>query len=510
MSFQLDSSHIEALLRSQANLEQLVPTLLDIILELTGAERGFLMLKDQDGNLKIQRARNRAHEDIPPENFTGSSSVIRKVSDTNQALYIPLLPSHEDFSHVPSVRAMKLQSVICIPLHHPMVPLEQLGLLYVDSSSLAPSPPLLGERELVLMQSLANQVAILIQNARLYQELAEKNRTIDALNRQLQQKVEIQQGQLAGMQTLLAESQVELGRHYGMANIVGASEAMQKLFRILSKVVETHAPVLIQGESGTGKELVANYLHFNGPRAEKPKVSINCAAFNEELLESELFGHRKGAFTGADQNKIGLFQLADGGTLFLDEVGDMSLEMQKKLLRVLQDGEVRPIGSKEAFHVDVRIIAASNRTLRDLVQKGSFREDLFFRLNVITVFLPPLRERSEDIPALIDFFTHKILQEMERPLEKIPASVLRKYIEYEWPGNVRELENELRRFFILGTEYQFEPLQRKSSDAETLNLDSLERKTILRALEAAGGNKTRAARLLGVPLRTLYEKLKRL
>jgi transcriptional regulator with PAS, ATPase and Fis domain len=266
------------------------------------------------------------------------------------------------------------------------------------------------------------------------------------------------------------------------------------------------ATVLILGESGTGKELVAKYVHYNGPRADKPMVSINCSALSETLLESELFGHAKGAFTGATGNKVGLFQVANGGTLFLDEVGDMSLDMQKKLLRVLQDGEVRPVGSNESYKVDVRIIAATNQKLRDLMQAGKFREDPYFRLAVLTLDIPPLRERREDIPLLIDYFKHRISGELKRTLPMPSEKIMQKLMVYDFPGNVRELENELRRIFILESEYEWkEPVQHESS--REMDLKEMEKRMVLKALESSHGNKSKAAELLGISRRTFYKKL---
>jgi serine/threonine-protein kinase PknK len=508
MPFELNPSHVQSLLNAQRKLEDLMPAILDIILELTGAERGFLMLYDRERELAIQASRDCQKQNLESEQFLGSNSIVRKVVDQKQTLYIPVLPINKDFSSTPSVRAMNLQSVICFPLWSSQKP-DLLGVLYIDSSSKTPSP-LLKEGELKIMEGLANHVAVSIENAQLFEELEEKNKRIDSLNLQLQKKVDLQEGKLSEMQMLLEETQRELAKRYDLSSIVGKSLPMQRIFRILEKVVQTHATVLIHGESGTGKELVAKYIHHNGPRAAKPLVSINCAAFNEELLESELFGHRKGAFTGADQNKIGVFQLADGGTLFLDEVGDMSPEMQKKLLRTLQNGEIRPVGAKEVYKVDVRIVAASNRNLQEMVQQNAFREDLFYRLNVINVTLPPLRERGEDIPLLIEHYSKRICNELQIPLTTPSSKTMQQFVDYDWPGNVRELENELRRYFILESEYHFDPNRnRTESGSDTLDLSSIEKNTIQKAMDLTGGNKTRAAELLGIPLRTLYEKLKR-
>ncbi|HKD99844.1 MAG TPA: sigma-54 dependent transcriptional regulator [Planctomycetota bacterium] len=230
----------------------------------------------------------------------------------------------------------------------------------------------------------------------------------------------------------------------GRFDIVGTSAPMREVYDLLEKVLPSSYPVLIQGESGTGKELIAKALHRYGPRREKPFVSENCAAIPETLLESELFGHKKGAFTGAFADRKGHFETASDGTIFLDEIGDMSSAMQTKLLRVLQDGEVRPVGGGGAFHVDVRVIAASNKDLKDLVARKLFREDLYFRLNVITIRLPPLRDRKGDVPLLAAHFLRRATTETGRSVVLTPAA-LAALERHRWPGNVRELENEIRR-----------------------------------------------------------------
>jgi len=232
-------------------------------------------------------------------------------------------------------------------------------------------------------------------------------------------------------------------------DIVGESTAILRIFRLLDRVADSVVPVLIQGESGTGKELIATAIHRNSSRRDQAFVAENCAAIPETLLESELFGYKRGAFTGADKNKVGLFKVADGSSLFLDEIGDMSLTMQKKLLRVLQDGEIRPVGSNEVFHVDVRIISASNKNLKEMVKRSDFREDLYYRLNTITVTIPPLRDRDEDIPLLVDFFVKRVADEMKVDVVPIDATAMKALQRYKWPGNIRELENEIRRCLAL-------------------------------------------------------------
>lgn len=507
-----------AVLNSELNLDQLLQKILDISVELTHAERAFLMLYDENEELALKAARSRQKKDLSENEFKGSRTIIQKVLQDRQPFYIPCISDSKELVDKESVRSMSLKSALCVPIWSSRIQEPAgslLGLLYMDSSALV-SP--LSQEHLQLMQALANHVAISIENAKLFEELGRKNEElktknteIASLNSQLQQAVEIQAGSLADMRSLFAESRRELSRVYGLGNIVGKAQPMEKVFKILEKVVHTDATVLILGESGTGKELIARYIHYNSGRSEVPMVSINCSAFNDTLLESELFGHRKGAFTGANENKGGLFQLADRGTLFLDEVGDMSAEMQKKLLRVLQDGEVRPVGSREVFKVDVRIIAATNRILKELVQQGKFREDLYFRLNVIKIELPPLRQRRDDIPLLIEYFSQKIAGELKSPVKKLSESILKQFLEHDWPGNVRELENELRRVFILESEYEFESetAPQVSSDDSDLRMESIERNAILKALEATGGNKSKAAEVLGMARRTFYDKLEK-
>lgn len=233
------------------------------------------------------------------------------------------------------------------------------------------------------------------------------------------------------------------------AEIIGESDRILDVLALIDKVAPSNIPVLIQGESGTGKELIARAIHQSSTRRDKPFVTENCAAIPETLLESELFGYKRGAFTGADRDHKGLFQMADKGTLFLDEIGDMSLSMQSKLLRALQDGEIRPVGGTASVRVDVRVVSASNRILRDMVAKQTFREDLYYRLSGVTIELPPLRDRADDIPRLAAFFVGRVAQEMRRPAPVLGSTAKQALQRYRWPGNIRELENEIRRCLAL-------------------------------------------------------------
>jgi two-component system, NtrC family, response regulator AtoC len=302
--------------------------------------------------------------------------------------------------------------------------------------------------------------------------------------------------------------------------IVGTSGKIQDVMRMISRLKETRTPVLITGESGTGKELVARAIHFRGPLAAMPFVAVDCGSLVPTLMESELFGHEKGSFTGALKSKAGLFQAANGGTIFLDEIGELPLELQAKLLRVLQEKEVRPVGSNDKVPVDVRVIAATNRDLEAAYRGGTFRKDLYFRLNVVTIHVPALRERRSDIPQLAHYFLDRYA-----PGENIQvtSAAMKSFLQYEWPGNVRELENCIARAVALGDHHTIDvedlpPSIRSAQEGEgsaasgsavsTTALADLERMTILRVFEKAGGDKALAGKMLGISRATLYRKLK--
>jgi DNA-binding NtrC family response regulator len=302
--------------------------------------------------------------------------------------------------------------------------------------------------------------------------------------------------------------------------IVGTSAKIQDVLRMISRLKDTRTPVLITGESGTGKELVARAMHFRGPLAPMPFVAVDCGALVPTLMESELFGHEKGAFTGALKSKAGLFKSANGGTIFLDEIGELPLELQAKLLRVLQEKEVRPVGSNDKIPVDVRVIAATNRDLEASYRNGTFRKDLYFRLNVVTVHLPSLREHRTDIPQLVHCFLDRYAP--DENIQVTPAA-MKSFLQYDWPGNVRELENCIARAVALGdhrlidvadlpptvaVEQESNGSNSDAANLSTTALADLERMTILRVFEQAGGDKALAGRMLGISRATLYRKLK--
>jgi two-component system response regulator HupR/HoxA len=348
--------------------------------------------------------------------------------------------------------------------------------------------------------------ALIAENVQLAAALAEANERLRAENLYLRREVE---------------------RRYSFDQIIGSAPSMQRVFEVMEKVAQTDATVLIRGETGTGKEIVARAIHYSGPRRGRRFVAQNCGALPDTLLESELFGHKKGAFTGAHADKKGLFEVADGGTIFLDEIGETEPGMQVRLLRVLQDGEIRPLGSSETRKVDVRVIAATNRDLRKLVSDGRFREDLYYRLRVVEIDLPPLRERRGDIPALAHHFLDVANQKMGRRVRGFTNAAMDRLVAHEWSGNVRELENEIQRAVALGGDAEMLSLDMFSehlrgaapaagaaaplSETRDLNraVDDLKRRMIAEAVRTTG-SKTRAADRLGIPRQSLQKMMKRL
>lgn len=389
------------------------------------------------------------------------------------------------------------RSMICAPLQTRK---GFLGVLYalnkIDDN--------FTEREEKILGFLSGTIAVSLENARLYGELKDH---LDTLARE--------------NQILLSQVQAESG----FKEIIGSSPPMRQMFELIGKVINTPTTVLIQGETGTGKELIARVIHYNGPLKNKPFVAENCAALSENLLESELFGHVRGAFTGAVANKKGLFEIADGGTIFLDEIGEMSPLMQVKLLRVLQEGQFRPVGSNQTRQVNVRVIAATNRNLEDEVRKGNFREDLYYRINVFQITPPPLRERKEDIPFLANHFLGKYAGKNGKSLPHISPQAIGLLTRFDWPGNVRELENEMERALTMAgpcrtisIEFLSDKIKRLSDGTagdntqgkfETLKdaIQRIESRRISEALIASGGNQSKTAKLLGLSRQGLLNKI---
>jgi transcriptional regulator with GAF, ATPase, and Fis domain len=393
------------------------------------------------------------------------------------------------------------------------------------------------EREKGLLVSLADQAGVAIGNARTMDQLRSKGQElqqalerVDQLNAALKGQLLEKTAELTQIREDLSAQSLGQRTKYDYKQIVGTGRAMRSVFTLLDKFIDTDDPVQITGESGTGKELVARAIHSQSKRKHKAFISENCAALPETLLESELFGYVKGAFTGATGTKKGLLEAADGGVLFLDEVGDMPLDLQKKLLRTLQEGEVRPIGGRDTIHVDVRLITATNKNLEEMVRDGDFREDLYYRLAVLPVHLPPLRERREDVPHLVKRFLAELHQQTQNRV-RVSPDAMEKLVAYGWPGNVRELQNELRRASILCDgiilETHLSPAVRsgKSGAQPSFHDDGLvpaergttlpdmvqelERREIKKAWDKAAGNKSRAADMLGLSRFALQRKLEK-
>jgi Nif-specific regulatory protein len=395
-----------------------------------------------------------------------------------------------------SLMAARILSTIGVPLWHRE---DIIGVLQVDNRA---AQGLFKERDLDILAVLAQTTSQAFNHARLYSRIKFAEERARNENEYLKER--------------------DKSQRFG--GIIGESGAMKRVFEQLKKVVDTRVTVLIEGETGTGKELVASAVHHWSSRREKLFVATNCAAMPENLLESELFGHKKGAFTGATEDKKGLFVIADSGTLFLDEVGEMPMNLQAKLLRVLQEGEVRPVGSNVTKKVDVRIVAATNRDLEKEVQEGRFREDLYYRLKVFPIVIPPLRERREDIALLAGHFLGKYAEEFGRDVGGFSQQAMELLQSYKWPGNVRELENEVQRLVIQLDDGEFvQPehvsgrirqvenvLDRVRPEKGTLKemVEQVEKWILLEALREHGNNKTATAKSLGITREGLHKKLK--
>ncbi len=517
----------------ETNEMRLLRLIVDSAVRIASAERGFLLLAAEGDDpepggditeLRVRVARSFEQSDIPVPASRLSIGIARRVFESGLPILSVDAGRDERFRQMASVEDLRLRSVLCVAIE---IEGRVEGVLYVDNRL---QEGVFNENELDQVEVFARQAAIAIRNTRQIAEMRRQNERlghsrsqIAALNEQLGRKVRDRDSELA---VVRAELERERGR-YDYTAIVGASDGMRRVFEKLDRITDCDLPVLIQGESGTGKELIARAIHYNGARSERPFVGLNCAALPDSLLESELFGHTRGAFTGADRAKKGLIEQADGGTLFLDEMGDMSTEMQKKFLRVLQEGEVRPLGSDRRTAVDVRLIAASHRELEELVREGGFREDLYYRVNVLSVELPPLRERRDDIPLLAEALLARASRETGREVPYLPHEVQAALVTYAWPGNVRELENEMRRLVVLSEDVvsldllspaiRRGPIENAGPEEASSVLDvggdlraavaRFECAAIRSALERSGANKSRAASELGISRFALQRKL---
>jgi len=501
-------------LTSERDLKKVLTVTMDMIVELTGAERAFVWLGDPEVGA-VGVARNLDKEYVRKPAGKLSRSILRRAMERGETIRTDNASEDQDFLGSASIGEMKLRSVLCAPL---VLHGETIGAIYVDhrfrEGEFAPE-------DIALLDDFRDLAAIAIGNARLFEENEAQRKRLKELNAQLAKELH---EEMEAYRARLSELKPRESYKFDYGDIIGSSPALCEVFAVLDRIIPTTFPVLIQGESGTGKELIAQAIHRNGPRKDRPFLTENCAAVPESLLESELFGHVRGAFTGAERTRDGLFQQASGGTLFLDEIGEMSATMQSKLLRAVQEGEVRKVGSTQVESVDVRIISATNRDLKEAVEAGTFREDLFYRLNVVGIRLPPLRERREDIEALVRFFLERACQEAGVEPKTLSAAALRILTSHSWPGNIRELQNELKRLVALADDVIGPELLdnlRAGAPASTRggrpglaglggqSLKDIERRAIIETLKLTRGNKAEAAKRLGISRRALYDKIEK-
>ena len=468
-------------LLAKAELDVLLDGLVDASIELTGADKGFLLLVDDHDRWHLEVARNFDAQKLGDEESRLSDSVVRRVIETKQPLIIADAGDDADFRDAQSVINLEVSSVLCLPL---MERGTLQGVLYVGNDRVT---GLFDEIHLELISIFAAQLGLLIANARFVDELRRDRR-------ELQKRLR--------------------NRRFG--SLIGASDAMEPIFHGIERVAATDVTVLITGETGTGKELVAQELHRRSQRVGRPFVTLNCGAIPAELLESELFGHVRGAFTGATAKKDGQFHAADGGTIFLDEVGEMPLQLQVKLLRVLQERSFTRVGSNKTESVDIRVLAATNRDLQQRVEDGQFREDLYYRLNVIELILPPLRDRGDDVVLIAEFLVDQIADELGTPAKPLSAKSKQALRRYHWPGNVRQLENRLKKGLVLARGDRLQPQDLDLFEDAPSNLQPLAEakeqfalEYILEVLEKNDGNRSQTARDLEVDPRTIFRYLEK-
>jgi DNA-binding NtrC family response regulator len=477
--------------------------LVDEAVRLFGAERGFLLVRaEATPGFRVEVARSLDCEPVANPDSKLSLTIAQRVLEQGEGLYSEDAQA-DSLSASQSVADLRLRSVLCMPLR---VGDEVLGLLYLDHRFQSGA---FGEEDLPWLMAFADQGAIVLH---LHGLIIENRQQADQLveqNAGLRATVEAQARVLSDAEPVPGRGELR----NAMPAMIGNSKALLRALHVMDRVADTDLPVMLTGESGTGKEVAARALHTSSARRRGQFVGVNVAAIQGELLASELFGHVKGAFTGADRERPGLLRKSAGGTLFLDEVTEMDLELQATLLRALEERKVRPVGSDREFAIDVRVIAASNRDPRAAIADGRLREDLYFRLAVVTLHLPPLRERSDDLVVLARHFVAQFAAEQSLPAPELSGDFVAALRSRSWPGNVRQLRNELQRVWALadGAMLQAQWLSPEeelpANNATPVDLAQLEQWAIDRALEQAGGNKAEAARLLGIGRRTLYDKL---
>ncbi len=478
------------------NLDDLLGTMLDDVIELTNAQKGFVLLLEStlpseaarqtggdDGDRKwvVRAARNVAKTAIADGDGGISDSIVQKVISTSKPLIVSDAVTDTTFGKSESVVALQLSSVMCAPL---VAQCEAIGALYVGNDKVK---ELFRKPQLDLLSIFASQASLILQNAML----------------------------LAALREDKAKLENEL-RDKRFGEIIGACASIREVFRKLEKVAATDISVLITGDTGTGKELVAREIHRRSTRLNGPFVTINCGAIPENLIESELFGHVRGAFTGAVMDRPGKFHVANGGTLFLDEIGELPLNLQVKLLRVLQERVVMRVGSSKPEKIDIRIVAATNRDLDEMVRTRTFREDLYYRLNVVNLWLPPLRERGDDVLIIAKMLLSKYAEEFNSPVRGFAPAAIAAIKKYAWPGNIRQLQNRIKKALVLCESKLLSPDDLDLGATAEIGILPLEkakedfqRRYVLEVLERNNGNRTQTARDLGVDPRTIFRYLEK-
>jgi transcriptional regulator with GAF, ATPase, and Fis domain len=499
--------------------QKMLDFVLDQAIRFSGAERGFVVFqRSPAGEFEVTAARSFDREDLKKADEKFSRTVLKEVMETGQPLLTMDAGEDKRLKGAPSVMKMKLRSILSVPLR---VGERALGALYLDNRF---ADKAFREEQVRLVALFADQAALALsaidsleESRRHAEEMERMQRQLALLNDSLEEKAET----AARERDRVCEMFGVAAFREGFEGIVGNSKPLREIFKTVTRLKDSEAPVFLHGESGTGKEVFARAIHRNSPRRDKPFLGVNCSAFSEHVLDSELFGHVRGAFTGADRDRKGLFEEASGGTLFLDEIGEMSPGMQAKLLRVLQEKEIRPVGSNQTKKVDVRVISASLRDLQKMVRQGVFREDLYYRLHVVRIALPPLRNRPEDIPDLVRHFLKANDLGLTEEAVSVDPDAMKLLLSYSWPGNIRELQNEIHRGLALGrgriTPGLLSPEICEHAGAREmpptgLGLDegvrAVEKQMILRALEEHRGNKSEAAAALGVSRMRLYQKMR--
>jgi len=502
-------------LHNYLNVEDLILHIIGRVTEVMSAEAVSVILHDEaqdelvfcwssdtpERKKKLQEIRFPADHGIAGSVFrSGKAEIILNVET--------------DFRHyekVDTATDFETKSMIAVPLK---TKVETIGVLEVLNKKIG----IFDDKDLSFLTTLAPIIAMALDNARMWSQLDRAYKELKIVDKGKDELIKLTRNKVYRLQR-------EVERHHRFDRIIGNSEAMLKVFRLCERVIDSDITVLIEGQTGTGKEIVARAIHYNGPRRNEPFVTQNCGGIPDTLLASELFGHKKGAYTGAFRDKKGLFEIAHGGTVFLDEVGEMSPTMQTSLLRVLQEGEIKPLGSERNKKVDVRLISATNKNLEEEVREGSLREDLFYRLSVFSIKLPPLRERLGDMPLLANHFVRKFSKKSKKSIKGVSKEALECLITYPFPGNVRELENEIERAVAMSADGNLievsnlsdkirsrlvtEPPWVKLQGSLKEMVEELEKSVLIRILEKHGGNKTNVAKELGLSRNGLMKKMKR-